>query len=339
MPKPTYGCCSNVPENNSDGNLLFMMGRCREEGKNDLDAKDWYEKAIKADGPRKIEAYQRLATLLHQPDRLNDPTAADQIIDEMVQSSPDNYQVYLVRGRYRRQYGLPNARDDIAKVLKLAGDKPEIVLLDGRGRGDRSGPDEARKILEAGLAEVQPQYSTALINRWPTSNLCRAHRQGCRDPGAGSEVSRRSGRPPDNARQLPVPRGDTGKLLLQIEELKKLGCNPKILQFLKGYYHVNASQFREARQVLAPLEPLPGWPAQIKTRISTLLARCYGQLGEPELQQEAYLRDQHQPPGCSGQDRFDRPPAQAGASRRGDQGLPWRWSSECRKPVFRWRSY
>ncbi len=85
-------------------------------------------------------------------------------------------------------------------------------------------------------------------------------------------------------------RGDTGKLLLQIEELKKLGLNPKLLQFLKGYYHVNASQFREARHVLAPLESLPGWPPQIKTRISTLLARCYGQLGEPELQQEAYLR-------------------------------------------------
>ena len=81
-------------------------------------------------------------------------------------------------------------------------------------------------------------------------------------------------------------RGDTGKLLLQIEELKKLGSNPKIVQFLKGYYHVNASQFREARQVLAPLEPLPGWPPQLKTRINTLLARCYGQLGEPELQQK-----------------------------------------------------
>ena len=59
-------------------------------------------------------------------------------------------------------------------------------------------------------------------------------------------------------------RGDTGKLLLQIEELKKLGCNPKLLQFLKGYYYVNASQFREARHVLAPLEPPPGWPPQSK---------------------------------------------------------------------------
>ena len=55
------------------------------------------------------------------------------------------------------------------------------------------------------------------------------------------------------------------------------------------YYYVNASQFRKARQVLVPLDSF-GFAPDLKSRINDLLARCYSQLGEPELQQEAYLR-------------------------------------------------
>ena len=36
----------NMDENKNDGNLLFLMGRCCEDGKNDVDAVKWYRKAI-----------------------------------------------------------------------------------------------------------------------------------------------------------------------------------------------------------------------------------------------------------------------------------------------------
>ncbi len=191
----------SLPQNKADGNLLFLMGRCREEGKNDLEAKHSYEDAIKYDSPRKIEACQRLATLLRRPDRLNDPKAADQVIDEMVQSSPDNYQVYLARGRYRRQYGLPDARNDIEKALKLAGDKPEIVLEMAGAAATESGQDEARKILEAG-PDKNTGFHRALSIAGRPRAADRPHRQGCRNPRARSEISGQPGRPPVGARQL-----------------------------------------------------------------------------------------------------------------------------------------
>ncbi len=84
-------------------------------------------------------------------------------------------------------------------------------------------------------------------------------------------------------------RGDTGKLLLEIEELKKLGVNPHYLRFITGNYYVNASEFQQGRLALRPLESLR-WAPQFKARLSLLLARCYGELGEPELQQQAYFR-------------------------------------------------
>ena len=48
--------------------------------------------------------------------------------------------------------------------------------------------------------------------------------------------------------------GETGKLLLQIEELKKIGYNPGFVQFLTAQYHINASEFSKALQLLVPLE-------------------------------------------------------------------------------------
>ena len=42
---------------------------------------------------------------------------------------------------------------------------------------------------------------------------------------------------------LLAEHGNTGKLLLQIEELKKIGFQPVILQFLTAQYHINSKNF------------------------------------------------------------------------------------------------
>ena len=85
-------------------------------------------------------------------------------------------------------------------------------------------------------------------------------------------------------------RGDTGKLLLRIDELRNEGIPPYVVQFLMAHYHVNSGDFRKARQLLVQLESLPGIRADLRARASNLLARCYSQLGEPGMQREAYVR-------------------------------------------------
>ena len=70
-------------------------------------------------------------------------------------------------------------------------------------------------------------------------------------------------------------RGDTGKLLLQIEELKKIGVSPEYVQYLKAHYHINSSEFREARQLLVPLESKaslsPGFKARVNDHVGPML--------------------------------------------------------------------
>ena len=50
------------------------------------------------------------------------------------------------------------------------------------------------------------------------------------------------------------------------------------------------TNFAKLVKLLVPLESTAGLRPDFKARINDMLARCYSQLGEPEMQQEAYLR-------------------------------------------------
>jgi cellulose synthase operon protein C len=303
-------------ENQKDGNLLFMMARCYEEGKDDKQAREKYQAAIKCDAPkkfeahRKIEAYRSLATMLRDPNRLNKRKEADQVIEEMVKSAPENYQVYMERGNYRRQFDLPDSKvanikereriekeikSDYDKALKLADTKPEVYLELARIAVMEGQIGEAKKVLEDGLkkspASAQLYMRLADFERATghPEQAIETYERGLKSAGDKTETRFLLELRFLLALTL-ADRGDTGKLRLQIDELRNAGLAPVAVQLLTAYYHVNSSDFRKARQLLVPLEPMPGLSPDIKVKISNLLARCYSQLGEPELQREALLR-------------------------------------------------
>ena len=155
-----------------DGKLLFLLGRCYEEGGNDKLAVEKYQEAIDHKAPQWIEAYQRCVSLL-RGDRLKQPeeadrviNAADRVINAMVDADPDNYQVYLQRGRYRlslaakakdpssRQSLLSDAQSDFEEAKKRASNEPESYLELAKIAENGSRYGEAKSILEKGLKNV-----------------------------------------------------------------------------------------------------------------------------------------------------------------------------------------
>ena len=151
-----------------DGYLLFLRGRCYEAAEDYANAQAKYKEAVEhtwvmqegdgsPDTSQRIEAYLRRALLLR--DKLNQPKEADQAIEAMVQSAPENDQVYLARGRYRlagakgdlQKVLLAGARDDFEKARQLAPGKPETYLEMANTALQESGPDAAQRILEDGL--------------------------------------------------------------------------------------------------------------------------------------------------------------------------------------------
>ena len=142
----------NLDKYKNDGHLLFLMGRCSEDGGNDASAVTSYRNAIAQNVPQRIEAYQRCATLLRS--QLGQPKEADQTIEEMVKSAPDNYLVYLERGRYRRQFGLPGSGADFRKAQSLASSSPDVYLELAKTAEAESGYNAAQEVLENGLKKA-----------------------------------------------------------------------------------------------------------------------------------------------------------------------------------------
>ena len=181
----------------------------------------WYRKAIEHNAPQQIEAYQRLATLLRG--QLNQPKDADQAIEDMVQSAPKNYLVYLERGRYRRQFGLPGSGADFRKASGVCGGSPEVYLEMAKTAETESGYDAAREILEDGLKKAP---ASAEIYEALTDLECAAaildRAVEILERGLKSAAPKK-----DNLHLLLANvlamRGDTSKLRLQIEELRKIG--------------------------------------------------------------------------------------------------------------------
>jgi tetratricopeptide (TPR) repeat protein len=278
-----------TPDKNPDGHLLYLMGLCSEDGKNDSTAKVWFEQAINRDAPEKVDAYQRLATMLRSPDRLNDPKAADRVIDQMVTASPENYRVYLVRGRYRRQFDLPGSKADFEKSLKLADNQPETFLEMARIAETESGQPEAKKILEAGLKKV-PAAAELYVRLADLEQRSGHSDQAVATLENGLKSTAEKGAVRWLLANILALRGDTGRLLLEIEEMKSIGISQILLDFLTAHYYVNSSEFRKAKQLLVTLESVSGLRGDLKARVNNLLARCYSQLGEQGKQQEALLR-------------------------------------------------
>ena len=142
-----------------DGELLFDMARCKEAADDAETSAKFYRKAIERHAPQRLDASQRLAHLLRE--KLNRPADADEIIDAMVKTDPENDKVYLERGRYRlslagddaskRLLRKVDAIKDFEEAMKRAPHKPDSYLALAGIAVQESNFDSARKVIEKGL--------------------------------------------------------------------------------------------------------------------------------------------------------------------------------------------
>jgi cellulose synthase operon protein C len=281
-------------EKSKDGSLLFLMGRCYQEGRDATNAEKYYQVAIEQNAPQRIEAYQRRAILLR--DQLGQRDEADELIDEMVESDPENYQVYLARGRYRPPSEIQRAGEDFQEALKAlkhsSGEgRVDVILEIARVAEKEKGHDAARKILEKEL-EATPD-SVALNEALVFLEL------NARQTDKAIEILRRilktypnSGKFAWLLARILAQRGDTRELESQIEDLKRIGFSPILLRFLTAWYNINKNEYAIARDLLVPLQTRPEVTgnSDVKLQVSLLLARCYRQLADSDMEQETYLQ-------------------------------------------------
>jgi len=332
-----------------DGYLQFLLGQCYERAGDDpktlRKAKEMYEAAIKhtqgssgLSAPQQIEAGERLATLLR--DQFKDSEKANEVIDGLVKSSPQDYRAYLSRGRYylaliarspsQASYlsnskhaapsvlpsttihwlvtksssgGLvlagaefrPEAQANFEKARDLAPLEPEVylALADVSVSGySKPNYDQARDYLKAGLKNSPT--STVLYQ----ALAVKEHHAGDLDEAINVLERGLKVQPDQSALRMQLTHllvqrsKDAGKLRLQIEELKRLGHSPVLTQYFDACYYINTKEFIKARQLLVMINAAISRTSNVKfkARINVLLAQCYKELGEPEMEKNAYLQ-------------------------------------------------
>ncbi|MDR3622644.1 MAG: tetratricopeptide repeat protein [Paludisphaera borealis] len=285
-----------------DGALEYLMGRCQETLKEDAAAVASYKSALAHGAPEKFDAYQRMATLLRGT--LDQADQADQAIEEMVKSDPENYRAYFERGRYRHRFqkspeDLKKVEADYQAALKLAPKQAEIYLALAGVASQRTPPDmaEATRILKAGR-DADPKAVSLYV---PLANI---------ELSAGkpddAEKTLRQGIEllPDSVdlriglAEILAQRGATTELREQIEQLERIGMSFHASYFT-AYFYVNAHEWQNAKKILTEkLQPMDLSSSPVyRAKISDLLAMCYAHLGDPERQRTALassLRDNPQ---------------------------------------------
>jgi tetratricopeptide (TPR) repeat protein len=278
----------------SDGHLQFLLAKCLEHEGAFARAVKSYQSAIEHGAPETLEAYRQAAELLQT--QLKKPDDAAQLINAMVQSDPNNYRVYLERGRFQLQFAkTPAERQasklDFERARKEQPGEPEVYLDLAQISVTLSNFDDARKLLEEGLQAVPKQSAVqlhqamaVLENRTgsPTKAIARLHQ-------SIKEL-------PDEAilhwdlAQLLADRGDTSELLVEIEELKRLNFPVFLRDFLEARRQINNGEWKQARETLNRLQSQYEFTAPMKVRVNTLLALCYEHLGEMERSRDALDR-------------------------------------------------
>ena len=250
-------------------------------------------------------------------DKLGQTDEADRVIDAMVESAPDDYRVYLERGRYRNRPDPPGRGDGVRKALKMApglglgwlafylggGDdfrkalqlapqRPEVYREVAGAAERESGYDAARQVLDKGLAaapgavELYGDLASLELRAGHVDRAIGALEQGLKSMPDQYVLHAQLA-------QILAEHGGaarSGELRLQIIELERLGAGHQFTQYLKACFHFNRHEYVQAKQILTPLQPDVASSPPLKAAVNVLLSRCYTELGEPEMAREAMLR-------------------------------------------------
>jgi tetratricopeptide (TPR) repeat protein len=291
------------------------LDKLMQQEKNNAQLEAWYAQAQLMDHHfDKAAEYFQLATL-HDPndidsyaaragtlrEHLKKPREADAEMERMVKTvlTPT---AYLMRVDYRRKFGPRDGIDkDVAEARRLAiqrdgGLKDVEVLLVSAAvsldRKDRAGADEARQYLQEGL-KWNPGDPRLYVK------LAQAERLAGRPEEAVAALNRGLASPKLPEKERPYLLWALAEVLLQarrfgevsatVGRLREYGESEPRLDYLEARIFLGRGEWLAATQLLQKIHPaLQPWPEVLQSA-DLLLAECYGQLEDFDLQY-SYLR-------------------------------------------------
>ena len=302
------GLLREAPE---DGELLLLLGRCREaagrlrrDGDGARDGEEFLRTAGAAElyaaaiehAPGLIDAYVRYARLLR--DQLEDASRASTLLDEMVAVNDQSARAYLERARFHETSDPEDARKDIARALELAPHDVEVLLVAATQAIADKDLDRARTLLEDGI-KVDPTEVRLY------QALAGVEVEAGRFQSALARIEDGLKAIPDQP-ILYISRIETLILAGEMEDPKdaekefeqlrlKKSISPAMPELLKAQLLMRQERWSEAVETLELSQRYaanltPESKKALLIRVDLLLAQCYQELGDLKARLAAYRR-------------------------------------------------
>jgi tetratricopeptide (TPR) repeat protein len=296
--------------NPQSAELLMLRGRCAFEAHKYSEAREYYERALRAADPP-VEAYDRLAHLLRQQgedvrrkrqdlgrvERLDElAKVANDRIAAMVKANPNSAKAHLARATYSRLYRddlVPEERvraieQDILRARELAGDDPDVLMALAELAAFRRDPALARGYLLAGCGKHPENWRLYLA-------LSDLERDDGKFDAAVAALQKGLSNVPEQPdllwalANLCITRGDKEQFKTTVDRLGAAGLPPPERDFLKGRFAFQAKEWATAKEDLK--KAFPGLQGRIEggrnhavLRLAVdaglMLGECHDQLGD-----------------------------------------------------------
>ncbi len=274
-----------------DGELEYLLGRCREAGGHSAEAAALYEEARRL-APGQIEAHVRLARLLRL--QLKNREQADRVMDGLVAANGRSARAFLERARYRKQYhqGLPGAAQDVARALELAPEDASVLLAAAEMDREKKDFESARGHLERGLKlhPRNPEMYRALADlearagrpKEAVADLERAVKALPEDLGLQWALA-----------DLLVQVGRAEEVTRPIKKLRQAKYPTELIDYLEACVLMSRGAWSEAAKALERVHPALGSHREAAGLVKStlvLLGQCYERLGDLDQRHAAYRR-------------------------------------------------
>src|SRR5579864_5197322 len=246
--------------------------------------------------PSQIDSYVRCARLLRtQPNRADE---ADRIMDArevkngLIAANGGSFRAYLERARYRIEYKIDGAEEDVAHALELAPDESDALLAAGEIALTKGKVEEARSHFARGQ-ELHPKDGRIY------EALARVETEGKKPEQAEAMLRRGVEEMADpemrrkllwHLAQLLIQEGkytDTPELF---KRMRKEGFRQELLKYLDAQILVATGDWHKARKSLEEVLPFLLQRPDLTYQADLMLARCYERLGDTDQRYAAYRR-------------------------------------------------
>jgi cellulose synthase operon protein C len=283
-----------LPADAENAELLWLLGSAERQMSRDPQALENFQKAVALD-PKDFRFADSLADLLNS--RLGKPKEAEQVLNRLVEQSPESAEVRFVRARWLAQQGqnstatnamlgdasslLERAWQDTKVGLQLAPQSPALSVLLAEVAVARNSPQEALPIVEKALTDnpQQPLLVVAAANLDRKSGQPEKARQRLRD---GLLVMPKQPEITVSLAQEELLDGDDSLVPGLIEELRAGKYPEPQLRYIEAQWMAKRGQWREAAKLLEIIRSQLDRSPKTLSQVDYLLGLSYQAMGNSD---------------------------------------------------------